>query len=184
MQIMNSSLSNKTSTKVLDIPSQIEAANMTTSIEQKERRTAPLLPQQRYDTFTLIDNDFQLGKIDLDTKIKYYVFALFDENRLPSKYRSDQIAEDGTTVMIEIQEQFEKLKPQTQEELAGYNITRLFGSHGTNSADACFSDVVLPLASTSSLKHFRLHYTDSGPHAVLAYRYESTKWHTRLCRYS
>ena len=173
MKIINSSsLSNKTATKVLDIPSQIETANNTTALDSNRTGQVPQPPLPsstsplQYDTFTLIDNDFQLGKIDLDTKIKYYVFALFDIGKLPSKYRSDQIAKDGTTVILEIQDQFKKLKPQTQEELAKYNITQLIGSHGANSAPCGSISVNLPSALTSFLGHFRLHYTVSGTHAV------------------
>lgn len=176
MKIINSSsLSNKTATKVLDIPSQIETTNKTTALDSNVTGQVPQPPTPssappplQYDTFTLIDNDFQLGKIDLDTKIKYYVFALFDIDKLPSKYRSDQIAIDGTTVILEIQDQFKKLKPQTQEELAKYNIIQPGGSiHSFDRAPNCVSgSPVLPNAMTSAAGHFKLHFTLSGTHAV------------------
>ena len=93
-------------------------------------------------------------------------YALFDKAKLPSKYHSEHIAEDGTMVILEIQQQFKILKPETQQELANYNITQLLGSHGDKSTPCVqlTTQSDLPLATNSA--HFRLHYTTSGMHAV------------------
>ncbi|MDX9893792.1 MAG: hypothetical protein RB292_05340, partial [Patescibacteria group bacterium] len=79
---------------------------------------------QRYNTestgFEMIQADLDEGKIDLDTALIYKVQYLFGDPNLPEQYITQAAPFEDNGALAEIQENWDKLSPETKETLAPY----------------------------------------------------------------
>lgn len=70
-------------------------------------------------SFHKIEDDFNKEMITRDQMYAYKLVSMYDSSQLHEKYQSDvKIRLEGDTILMVIQENFENLKPETQELLA------------------------------------------------------------------
>jgi len=75
------------------------------------KNAVPPLPPSAFDK---IDDALNDGQIDAETALLYKTFAVFDDSRLPSAYRSANIGGQASLFMLEVIETYSTLSAQTQ----------------------------------------------------------------------
>jgi hypothetical protein len=75
------------------------------------------VPPAGPNSLFLIQEALQSGDIGDVDALRYEIFAVFGDERLPGEYRSDVTIEEGTRVLIEAVERFESLPPDVRDEL-------------------------------------------------------------------
>jgi len=99
----------------------------------------------------LIEQDYGSGLLDKNNASRYRQYAVSAPEKLPPKYRSDEIGKDATYSMLQIALDWEQLSTSTQEEILDLQANG-FGQ----------------LKETVETAHFVVHYTTQGAHAVPA----------------
>jgi len=79
-------------------------------------------PPPPASSFELIDTDLQMGQIDAETALLYKVFAVFDDARLPEKYRSGTVGGEAGLYMNEVVAAFPTLSTSAQAVVAPFFI--------------------------------------------------------------
>lgn len=69
---------------------------------------------------TLIDQAQARGEIDAETALIYKTFAAFNDPRLPARFRGDDSELFDSPVLVEVDQRFDTLSPQTQALLAPF----------------------------------------------------------------
>jgi hypothetical protein len=112
----------------------------------------PLLSAQKYSAFeavNLIEKEYQKNKLSLDQKCLYLIYALKNHENLPQRFKvfKEEELECGTPLIIEMKRNWDKLLPETKEE-----INRLLARP------------VKPF--TYGTTHFVIHYDTAGTYPV------------------
>ena len=110
-------------------------------------------------SIVLIEQAYRNGRIDYDTAIQYKVFSIFEPQRLPVEYQSTTPAKSATTILIEVNRNWQILRPETRNKLSSYPVGRL-------GLPLFRGPILSGPESTYSTTHFQIHYTTSGVDAV------------------
>jgi len=113
------------------------------------------------DTFTKIDDAYQLGEIGYAEKGRLFAQALLQRSNLPSKYTPDIVAEDITTFVLDLSHDWDRLDPDTQSLLRGRAGFPDSPDWGSSSADCATSAGILSFNAYVDTYHFRIHYHTS-----------------------
>lgn len=97
-----------------------------------------------------IEEDEKKGLIDFDTAWLYHLQALFEPEKLPSKYRSPTPIYCGTGIMQDFQQIADKLKPQTLLNLKPYLVR-------PDHPESIYANKIVPLSDSSFNGGFHLH---------------------------
>jgi len=75
-------------------------------------------------SFSKIDDNFKEGKITLDEMYTYKLIAMFAPDKLQEEYEADKIdAMAGDRIVMTIKEDWDKLKPETQEKFESFLLS-------------------------------------------------------------
>ncbi len=86
--------------------------------EQQRKETPP-------STVELIQKASESGELDRDGALLYKAFAVFGDSRLPERFRSDRAMTEATSVLREIQREYDGLSPKTQKALKPFLLNPL-----------------------------------------------------------
>lgn len=76
--------------------------------------------EQSYSTVDLINRAYQNGEIDYDERVLYIVYSIYTPEALPEEYLSDVPVKSATPLILEIQRNWDRLSPETQEKISPY----------------------------------------------------------------
>lgn len=68
----------------------------------------------------LINRAYEQNTIDFDTRALFLTYSIYDAEALPQEYQSSVPMKDATPIILEIQRNWDKLSPTTQEEISRY----------------------------------------------------------------
>ena len=68
----------------------------------------------------LINQAYEDNDIDYDMRALYLTYSIYNWEALPEKYRSEIPMKDATPIILEIQRNWDLLKPATQEIISQY----------------------------------------------------------------
>ncbi len=71
-------------------------------------------------TVQLINRAYEQNIIDFDTRALYLTYSIYNPEALPPEYQSNVPMKDATPIILEIQRNWDKLSPATQEEISQY----------------------------------------------------------------
>lgn len=63
---------------------------------------------------------YEQGIIDFDTQALYLTYSIYEPEALPSEYQSNVPAKDATSIILEIQRNWDRLSAETQQEISRY----------------------------------------------------------------
>jgi hypothetical protein len=75
---------------------------------------------QDLDSFGLIDQAVSAGRIDYSTGILYKVYAAYEPMSLPEEYRSDVPLRGATSLVSEVERNWNRLTEEHRAEIAAY----------------------------------------------------------------
>jgi len=120
------------------------------------------------DTFTKIDDAYQMGEISYDEKGRLFASALFQRDEMPSKYAPEIVAEDITTHILDLSHNWDRLSPETQSLLRGHAGFPGAPDWGASIADCATGAGVISFNAYVDTLHFRIHYHTSTTTASYA----------------
>lgn len=68
----------------------------------------------------LINRAYEQNFIGFDTRALYLTYSIYEPGALPPEYQSNVPMKDATPIILEIQRNWDKLSPATQEEISQY----------------------------------------------------------------
>lgn len=68
----------------------------------------------------LINQAYENNEIDYDTRSLYLTYSIYNQEALPKEYQSDVTIKDATPIILDIQRNWDLLKPSTQEIISLY----------------------------------------------------------------
>ena len=68
----------------------------------------------------LINIAYEQNIIDYDMRALYLTYSIFNLEALPPEYQSDVPMKDATPIILEIQRNWDRLSPATQEKISQY----------------------------------------------------------------
>ena len=68
----------------------------------------------------LINRAYEQNIIDFDMRALYLTYSIFNLEALPLEYQSDVPMKDATPIILEIQRNWDRLSPATQEKISQY----------------------------------------------------------------
>ncbi len=74
----------------------------------------------RLDSIGLIDLAVKAGRLDYSTGMLYKVYAVYDPMSLPSEYSSDVPLRGASSLVAEVQRNWNRLTPEHQAEIQAY----------------------------------------------------------------
>ena len=154
---------------LLVLPSTLVSTQKPPASKDSGTRASVVQPK---DSFAKIDDSYQLGEISYDERARLMATAMYNKDGLPAKYSGDVIAEDITTIILDLKHNWDKLSPETQALFQGRaGFTDASAPDWTSSSADCATGAgMITLASYVDTSHFRIHYTTSGGNAAtLAY---------------
>lgn len=113
------------------------------------------------DSITLIEEDYESGRIMFEQALIFKAYAIFDQQMLPFRYQRPELTRKATMAIREIQDNWNYVSAAARSVFEVYGLGPL-----------------LPVQQSPSLRrptglnlvydtvHFKLHYTISGTHAV------------------
>lgn len=75
--------------------------------------------ETRQTSIQLINRAYEQNTIDFDTRALYLTYSIYRPEALPPEYQSNVPMKDATPIILEIQRNWDKLSPTTQEETNG-----------------------------------------------------------------
>ena len=72
------------------------------------------------NSMNLIEDAYRAGKIDYQTSLLFKVYAIFEVDSLPERYRSSVPIKDGTPYILEVQRNWDHLGSETRELISHY----------------------------------------------------------------
>ncbi|MCK4905780.1 hypothetical protein KAS42_06055 [bacterium] len=113
-----------------------------------------------------IQADYKAQNITIDEYILYKAWAVFKPEKLAKtgyvlSQRDAKFRKSGTSMILEIKKNWDKLSPETQDILKCNILLRPDDGLGV-----CDDVIIDPLASSIDSTHFKVHYTTTGDHAV------------------
>jgi len=76
--------------------------------------------ETRQTSIQLINRAYEQNSIDFDTQALYLTYSIHNPEALPPEYQSNVPMKDATPIILEIQRNWDKLSPATQEEISQY----------------------------------------------------------------
>jgi hypothetical protein len=68
----------------------------------------------------LINGAYEQNIINFDTRALYLTYSIYNAGALPPEYQSKVPMKDATSIILEIQRNWDKLSPTTREEISQY----------------------------------------------------------------
>ena len=68
----------------------------------------------------LINRDYEQEAIDYDTRALYLTYSIYEPEALPPEYQSNVPIKSATPIILEIQRNWDRLSPVTQERISQY----------------------------------------------------------------
>ena len=68
----------------------------------------------------LINRAYEQEAIDYDTRALYLTYSIYEPEALPPEYQSNVPIKSATPIILEIQRNWDRLSPATQEEISQY----------------------------------------------------------------
>ncbi len=78
------------------------------------------IDESRLDSIALINLAMSAGAIDYSTGTLYKVCAVYGPMSLPPEYESDAFGKSGTSLIMEVQRNWNRLTPEHREEISQY----------------------------------------------------------------
>lgn len=72
--------------------------------------------ETRQTSIQLINRAYEQNTIDFDTRALYLTYSIYEPEALPPEYQSNVPMKDATPIILEIQRNWDKVSPTTQEE--------------------------------------------------------------------
>jgi len=72
--------------------------------------------ETRQTSIQLINRAYEQEAIDYDTRALYLTYSIYKPEALPPEYQSNVPMKDATPIILEIQRNWDKVSPATQEE--------------------------------------------------------------------
>jgi len=72
------------------------------------------------DSLALIDTAVRAGRLDRSTGLLYKVYVMFEPESLPQEYRSEVPSKCGTSLVSEVQRDWNQLTPEHRLEISQY----------------------------------------------------------------
>ena len=68
----------------------------------------------------LINRDYEQKAIDYDTRALYLTYSIYKPEALPPEYQSNAPIKSATPIILEIQRNWDRLSPATQDKISQY----------------------------------------------------------------
>jgi len=68
----------------------------------------------------LINKAYEQDTIDFDTRALYLTYSIYEPEALPPEYQSNVPMKSATPIILEIQRNWDRLSPETQERISQY----------------------------------------------------------------
>lgn len=76
--------------------------------------------ETKQNSVELINRDYEQKAIDYDTRALYLTYSIYKPEALPPEYQSNVPIKSATPIILEIQRNWDKLSPATQERISQY----------------------------------------------------------------
>lgn len=88
--------------------------------EVEKEIVTPVLVEKKAQRADAIGRIEAIKDQDVNEKMRYYTYALYNQQKLPAHLRSPMLEGQGRQIIAEISNQWESLSPATQKELSLY----------------------------------------------------------------
>jgi len=75
---------------------------------------------EQLSSVELINRDYEQEAIDYDTRALYLTYSIYEPEALPPEYQSNVPIKSATPIILEIQRNWDRLSPATQERISQY----------------------------------------------------------------
>lgn len=75
---------------------------------------------EQLSSVELINRDYEQEAIDYDTRALYLTYSIYEPEALPPEYQSNVPIKSATPIILEIQRNWDRLSPVTQERISQY----------------------------------------------------------------
>lgn len=82
-------------------------------------------PEEAKSSYELIEEDLKAGKLDKEKALVYEVYSIFEQEKLPKKYRSEVNLPSGTPILVKVRRNWDSLSEKTKQELEPYFVNFL-----------------------------------------------------------
>ncbi len=76
--------------------------------------------ETKQTTVELINKAYEQNIIDFDTRALYLTYSIYDPEALPPEYQSNVPIKSATPIILEIQRNWDRLSPATQDKISQY----------------------------------------------------------------